>query len=59
MMDEQLIPLRKDEINKDMVDKQVNNNDQVNKLNDIKKDVINKLPEWSIEPPVEINRGIE
>lgn len=59
MMDEQLIPLRKDEINKDMVDKQVNNNDQVNKLNDIKKDVINKLSEWSIEPPVEINRGIE
>lgn len=54
-MEEQILPIKKEEKEnisileeKKKIDNQVNNTD-----------IIKELPEWNIEPPLEINRGEE
>lgn len=60
-MEEQIKPIVEENVNANKIDKKeivlpdmknVSNNSSNN-------DIIDTLPDWSIEPPLEINRGIE
>ena len=37
----------------------VNVNNNINNNNNVKEEIINELPDWNLEPPIEIKRGNE
>ncbi len=62
-MDEQLKPIQIDNNSNNglkIIDKEEKELSQIKNNSDIKEDntmIITNLPDWSIEPPIEINRG--
>lgn len=59
-MEEQIKPIIEENSKVSKIDnKEIILPDMRNVSNNSNNDIIDTLPDWSIEPPLEINRGIE